>query len=284
MSQLYGRTVQVTVGVRGQPGTLVEKLRTTFKIEKNLEKTPNNSIIEIYNLSAHTRALFEAKNMAVRVTAGYGDQAKDIFIGDIATVVTKRTGADIITSIEAGDGLLAYQNQEADLSFAPGAKVGSVLDQLIGSFGLIKGEVQGLDLSSTYLNGVSFSGKVHNHLDTLVGKTQGLGWSIQDGQIQILPKKAGTTVPAVLLSPSTGLVGSPFKRVVLNQDIAKKTDGRDAENGVQVKSLLNPDLNPGRLIVVQAQFVSGTFKILKVVHEGDTHGKTYYSDVEALAI
>lgn len=285
MSQaLFGRKVQVTVGKRGQNGLLIENLRIVFKIEKTLEKIPNNSTVEIYNLSEKSRAAFEVKGSAIRVSAGYGDSPKDIFIGDIATVVTKRTGADIITSIEAQDGLLAYQTKEADISFAPGAKVGTILDSLTAAFGLTQGEVQGVDRNDQYLNGASFSGKLRDHVDTLLGKQRNLGWSIQDGQLQILPKTKGSLRKAVFLSPETGLVGSPFKRVVLNQDIAKKVEGKDAENGVQLKSLLNAEIVPGRIVQVEAQFCKGIFKVDKVVHSGDTHAVTYYSDVEAILL
>lgn len=282
---LYGRRVIVTAGLRGQTDPLeVSGLRIVFKIEKTLEKTPNNSTVEIYNLSSKSRAVFEQKGAAIRVTAGYGDRAKDIFIGDIATAVTKRTGPDIITSIEAADGLLEYQTKEADLSFAAGSKVGSVFDQLVSAFGLSKGEVQGLDENDEYLNGVSFAGKVHNALDTVIGKQPNLSWSIQDGQVQVLPKSSGSIRAAVILTPETGLIGSPFKRVVLNQDIAKKKDGKDAENGVKIKALLNPELSPGQLIDLRAQFVTGIFKIEKVTHEGDTHAASFYSDIEAIVV
>lgn len=281
---LYGRSVQVSVGQRGQPALLIQKLRIVFKIEKTLEKTPNNSTIEIYNLSDKSRAIIERKAGAIRVTAGYGDRIKDLFIGDIGSVVTKRSGADIITSIEAQDGLLAYQSKEVDLSFAPGAKVGTIINQLVNAFGLTKGEVQGLNEEDQYLNGISFSGKIHKHIDTVLQKQPQLDWSIQDGQLQILPKVKASTRSAILLTPDTGLVGSPFKRVVLNQDIAKKVSGTDAENGVKVKSLLNADITPGRLIRVEAQFVTGTFKVEKVDHDGDTHGTSFYSDIEAVGV
>lgn len=281
---LYGRNVQISVGQRGKPALLITGLRMVCKIEKTLEKTPNNTQIEIYNLSDKSRAVFEQKNAAIRVRAGYGDRVKDIFIGDIGSVVTKRTGADIITQVEAQDGLLAYQSKEADLSFGAGAKIGTILDQLVGAFGLTKGEVQGLDTEDQYLNGVSFSGKVHKHIDTLLEKQPQLSWSIQDNQLQILPKVKASTRPAVLLTPETGLIGSPFKRVVLNQDIAKKQSGADAENGAKVKSLLNADIVPGRLIRVEAQFMTGTFKVEKVTHEIDTHGTSYYSDIEAVVV
>lgn len=281
---LFGRKVQVSVGQRGKDALLIEGLRIVFKIEKTLEKTPNNSMIEVYNLSPQSRAAFEQKNAAIRVTAGYGDRAADIFIGDIAKVITKRSGADIITSVEAQDGLLAYQTKEADLSFAAGSKVGDILNQLTQAFGLTKGEVQGVDEGDEYLNGASFSGKVHAQLDALLGKQPGVEWSIQDNQLQILPKSKGSSRPAIFLSPDTGLVGSPFKQVVLNQDIAKKKEGKEVENGLTLKSLINADIVPGRLIKVEAQFVNGLFKVQKVVHAGDTHAVTFYSDVEAIAI
>lgn len=281
---LFGRTVKVSVGVRGEEALLLENLRITFKIEKTLEKTPNNAIIEIYNLSEDSRAVFEQKGVAIRLTAGYGDGAKDIFVGDIAVVTTKRSGPDILTSVEAADGLLSFQTKEADLSFAAGSKSGTVIDKLTDAFGLVQGEVQGFNRNDEHLNGLTLSGRIHNHIDTLLGKQPDLSWSIQDSRLQILPKSKGSTRPAVLLTPETGLVGSPFKRTVLQQDIAKKKDGAEAVNGVQLKSLLNPELTAGRLIQVKAKFVTGIFKIEKVVHSGDTHGTSYYSDVEAVNV
>jgi hypothetical protein len=284
MSRLFGRVVQVSVGQRGQPATLIEGLRIVFKIEKTLEKTPNNATIDIYNLSEKTRALFEEKNAAIRLTAGYEGSAKDIFIGDIAVATTKRAGPDLITSIEAADGMLSYQTKEADLSFAPGAKVGTILDQLTSAFGLTKGEIQGVNLNDQYLNGATFSGKVRDHIDTVIGKQPDLAWSIQDNQLQILPKSKGSTRQAVLLTPETGLVGSPFKRVVVNVDIAKKKEGKEQETGGTIKSLLNPELVPGRLVRVEAQFLKATQKIEKVTHQGDTHGVSFYSDVEGVNV
>lgn len=282
---LFGRNVIVTVGLRGQVDPLqIQGLRIVFKIEKTLEKTPNNSTIDVYNLSEKSRAVFEQKNAATRLTAGYGTRAKDIFLGDIGSVVTKRSGADLITSVEAADGLLEYQTKEVDLSFSAGSKVGSVFEQLVTAFGLSKGEIQGLDTNDEYLNGVSFAGKVHTALDTVIGKQPNLAWSIQDGQVQVLPKSSGSTRPAVVLTPETGLVGSPFKRAVLNLDIAKKIEGKDAENGVTLKSLLNPEIVPGRLIDLRSQFVTGVFKVEKVTHSGDTHAATFYSDVEAILV
>lgn len=285
MSKLFGRVVSLTVGLPGQANPkIITDLRMTFKIEKTLIKYPNNSTIEIYNLSPASRSLFEKKGASVRLTAGYTGSAKDLFIGDIASAVTKRTGPDIIMSVEAGDGLSNFQTKEADLSFGPGTKTQSILNSMTAAFGLTKGEVQGIDPNDEYLNGAVFSGRVSDHMDTITGKAQDLDWSIQDGKLQILPKNAGSVRPAVLLTPQTGLISSPFKRVVLNQAIAKKVDSQLAENGLKLTSLLNPDLVPGRLVVVKAEFVSGTFKIVKATHQGDTHGNNFFTEIEAITI
>jgi hypothetical protein len=284
VSRSFGRVVQLSIGQRGKPSTLIEGLRIVFKIEKTPEKAPNNSTIEVYNLSEKTRALFEQKDAAVRLVAGYGDAAKEIFTGDVAVVTPKRVGPDIILSIEAADGLLAYQNAEADLSFAPGAKTGTILDQLTSAFGLSKGEVQGVDLSSQYVNGAVFSGKIRDHLDALLGKQGDVNWSIQDNQLQVLPKSKGSTRPAIILTPATGLIGSPFKRTVVNVDIAKKKEGKQRESGVSLRCLLNPEILPGRLVSVEAKFVKGVFKAEKVVHSGDTFDTTFYTDIEGVGI
>lgn len=285
MALSFGRIVQLSVGKRGAPSPLlISGLRITFNIEKSLETAPNKSLVEVYNLSPKSRSVFTQQNAAINLVAGYQQNSRSIFTGDIVTVTPSKRGPDILTSIEAFDGYAEYQNKEADLSFGPGTSVGTVFTQLASSFGLQTGEVQGLNTDAVYQNGVTFSGRVKDHMDTLVGQQQGLDWSIQDGALQVLPVATASTRPAVLLTPATGLIGSPFTRTVLQPEIAKKENGLLIENGVQLRSLLNPNLLPGRLVVVQAEFVNGTFKIMRVKHSGDTHGQTFYSDVEAVSV
>jgi hypothetical protein len=284
MSELFGRTVHVSIGKRGEPATLIDGLRIVFKIEKTLEKTPNHSSIEVYNLNEDTRALFEKKGASVRVTAGYGPAVKDLFIGDVAAVTTKRAGADILTSVEAADGLYYYQTREADISFGPGVQTREILDALIEKFGYVKGEIEGVDLNAEYLKGFSVSGKIRDHMDALLAKQRNVSWSVQDGQLQILPKSAGSKKPAILLTPESGLIGSPFKKTVVNVDIAKKKEGKEAESGLSLKSLLNGEYQPGRLVRVEAAFITGNYRIEKVTHAGDTHAATFYSDLETVAV
>lgn len=279
MSNRFDRKVELLIGQRGRTGRLITDLRVAFKVEKSLESNPNAAQIDVYNLNAESRAALEKKETLVRLKVGYGSDVRTLFVGDVAVVTTRSSGPDVVTTIEAGDGELPFQTSTAHLSFAPGTRVGQILDSLVERFGLSRGEVKGLNVNDQYINGATFSGLVKDHLDTLLGK-QGLRWSIQDDQLQILPVNTATSGTAVVLTPETGLIGSPHKRVVVNTEVT--IQGKATDSGVQVASLLNPSIRPGGLIKVQAKYFEGVFTVQKVIHTGDTHAGNWFSEVEAV--
>lgn len=294
MAELFNRAVQVTFGPKDSAGRQVRGLRVVFSVEKSLEKQPNPAKIQIYNMSEESRAIAEDKKSAVILEAGYGRWITDtvsrsekfqgdlrkLFIGDVAKVKTEKQGADIITTIEAGDGENAYNYANMDASFAAGTRVSQVLDGIVSSFGLTKGNLLGLNLQDQFQQGLTLSGLTRDHLSLLTNR-QGLEWSIQDDQLQILPPATSTTQEAVLLNKATGLIGSPFKTKIVNQDLITKKDGKEAAAGTQATSLLNAEIRPGRLIKLESDFVNGVFKVTKVTHAGDTHSQQFYSQLEA---
>lgn len=294
MSELFNRAVQVTIGQRDKDGIQIRNLRISFSVEKTNEKQPNPAVIKIWNLSRQSRAIIEQRKAAIILEAGYGEWRSDtlgnerfsgdlkkLFTGDIAQVVTERSGADIITTIEAGDGEQAYNFARMDASYKPGTQVGQVMDGILSSFGLTRGSVLGLNQNDQFQNGLSLSGPTRDHMSA-IAQRQGLEWSIQDNQLQILPPTEGTEQEAVLLNQATGLIGSPYKTVIVNQDLLQKKDGKNAASGVQVRSLLNPELRPGRYVKVESHLVNGVFRVRSVTHAGDTHAGEYYSNVEAV--
>lgn len=280
MSQeLFGRNVQVTIGPKGKIGKLITGIRITGKIEKSLEQAPNPATFELYNLSEDTRALATKAGAVIIVKAGYGDNPPIIYQGDIARVLPKRKGPDIILTVEAGDGETNYQNASADISLAPGALFGQVYDNLAGQFGLSKGQEVGMDRNQQYLQGYSGTGLVRDQMKTILSK-QGLGYSIQDNQLQVIPLDGATDELVVVLKPSTGLIGSPFKQITLRQDLAKQ--GKEAKkDGVHFTSLLNAQIRPGRRVKIESSEVTGIYKVEKVTHQFDTHAQTFYSEGEA---
>jgi len=284
MSELFNRKVILLVGKRGQTGRLITDLRMTFRIEKSLEKNPNSSMVSVYNVNNDTRRIIEQEGAVCQLKAGYGETEPPLlFTGDLTRATTKINGADFITEMEAMDGGEAYQTSEVDVSFSKGVESGQILSGVLDSMGLTKGTVVDFKSALKYLSGFVFSGRSTDALDTILGK-QNLTWSIQDNQLQILPRGKSTTEEAVILTPKTGLIGSPFITKVLNSDLLKKKDGKEAESGLRFISLLNPLLRPGRLVSIDARLVQGLYRVEKVSHNGDTHGNNFYSECEAKAI
>lgn len=277
---LFSRNYSLLVGPRGKEGILIRGLRVVFQIEKSLEPYPNTCNIDIYNLSEKSRSIIEEKRSAVVFSAGYGSNLKTIFVGDIGKVDTKRTGPDLILSIEAGDGRVPYQEARIDASFAEGARMSGVIDTLTAAFGLSKGQVVGINGSDQFQTGLTLSGPVREQFDMLMAR-QNLQWSIQNNQLQILPPDVSTGEEAVLLNSETGLIGTPFKTKIVNEDLVKKKDGVETVSGVRCTSLMNSEIRPGRKIKLESSTISGVFKVHKVKIHGDTHGTPWYVDIEA---
>jgi len=302
---LFDRKYSLLIGPRfsgraNDPnGIMISGLRVAFKCEKSIESNPNVISIDVYNLSKESRSLLEenaVKDLETGVTkiwsaktnpptiifnAGYGENVKNLFVGDTARIVTKRVGADIITTIEAGDGEDAFARSRLDKSFSPGATLGDVLGAVKNAMGLDKGQEKGINLNDQFLNGVTLSGSNRDHLN-MIARRQKLEWSIQNGQLQFLPIGVGTDEEVILLNSETGLIGTPQKTKIVNKGLVKGADGKEAESGVQCLALLNPDIKPGRRIKIESEFITGVFRVQKVNHQGDTHANPWYSEIEAV--
>jgi hypothetical protein len=265
IESLFDRTAELTFGMKGVLGRSYTDLRLVFKIEKSISPQPNKATIQVYNLTKDSRGMAEQQGVLVFLKAGYGGQNEGLFVGNAARVLSREEGTEIITEFECGDGEKEYQESTLDQSFAPGTPVNVVFESLAQALKVTRGQMLGIK-PETYLNGLTLSGSVRDHLDMLTAK-QDLEWSIQDGALQITPRDVPTLDTAVLLTPSTGLIGTPRKK----------------DKGLEIVSLLQPGIRPGRLIAVESDFIKGVFRCLRVVHQGDTHGKEWYSTVEVPA-
>jgi hypothetical protein len=91
--------------------------------------------------------------------------------------------------------------------------------------------------------------------------------------VVLLPDGGFTAEEAVLLTPATGLIGSPEHGT---------PDKKHAASVLKARSLLQPAIKPCKRVVIRSQSISGTFCVQKVTHHGDTAGGDWYSDLEAL--
>lgn len=286
MSQLLQRRVELLL-VPPVPGSLadpppatgitIRNLRVQFKVDKTITKEPNTADISVTNLSQTTRALLQSRGTKVVLSAGYEGSLGQLFSGDSRSIDHVRKGADWVTRIQCGSGERQYRFATVSQSFAPGTPKSAAVMAAISAMQLDPGNAtaQLAGIAAQYVSGYAMHGKASAELDSLLSGL-GLEWSIQDGQVQVLPPGQPTAEDAVLVNAQSGLLDSPehgAPEVVGGPPVLK------------LKSLINPLIRPGRTILVQSQQVnSQKFLPVKVNHSGDTKGGEWYTQVEARAL
>jgi hypothetical protein len=289
---LFDRRAAITVS-RVTPLKAVRvttPLRIQFKVEKQPYTPPNTADISITNLSRSTREGMEKFGAEVLLEAGYKGQVNVadgeehypvVFRGQARTIDHVRKGADWVTRIQCGDGETAYRYATVSKPFAPGTSLKDV-----SSFMAEQLRASGIDVRQfvtqlgddkfsfplqQFFSGYAAEGNPLQELEKLLAPN---GWavSIQNGELQVIGSSIGTPKPARLISPETGLLGSP-------------EHGSPDKNGLssilKLSTLLMPQLGPGDLFVLKARDNSGNYRAEKVTHTGDTHGEEWKTEIEA---
>lgn len=276
MTVLYDREAFVFVDDRR-----IEGLRLKFKADKSLKSDPNTLDLHVFNLSAETRAGMKTRGAQVILVAGYRGDSEIVFSGGARTVDHVRTGAEWDTHIQCGDGEIAYRTSLSSFSFGPGTKWKDVVGRLSGDLKVKAGDalakVKKGDLNGsidTFLQGYTANGPTVREIDRVM-KAAGLEWSIQDGKLQILRPAKATEETVIVLSPTSGLIGSP------DHGTPEKDKGVPV---LKARSLLRGGLRPGRSMKIESAAIRGFYRIEKVTHEGDTHGPEWYSSVEGTGL
>lgn len=273
-SYLFRRAYSLTLQPAGFVSILAQKfsdqLRITFDIEKNSYSTSNKSKIEVYNLSSDSRAKY-TKGSLLTLQAGYITTIDTLFIGIVTgRVMNTRKGPDIITSFEFGDGEKEIFYTNFDQSYPPATPVIMIINDLVQAMKIRLGSVTGIPVTAIYNKGFVASGSVKRNLDYIT-KSYNLQWSIQNGELQILPIGAALLQQAVLVSQNTGMIGVP-------------SEGNGGDNITTFTSLLNPKLAPSALVALQSEQFNGIYTIKSVKHEGDTHSNKWQSTCECTPV
>ncbi len=282
MSELFGRQVVLQVG-----DLQVRNLRIAFSVVRSTKEEPNTATISIYNMKEETRArLAKEPGLQVYLSAGYESGGGLLFAGQTRKggVGSVKQGPDWVTKLECGDGAGAYSTANASVSLAKGSSAKDVVLALVKALKVEPGNVeaalakgnfrQGL---TSYPSGYAFRGKASVGLSQVLASL-GLQWSVQDGKLQVLRPAETTEGQALLLSPSSGLIGSPEYAT---------PDKKGGAPTLRARSLLRAELRPGLRVVIRSREIDGAFKCLKVTHAGDTHGTgdgSWSSDGDFVAV
>ena len=271
MSELFRRAWRVQVGSLD-----VSELAIRFKAKRTLAMRAGTLDLEIRNLSPeHRREIQTARRFRtfVEVQAGYVGGMSLIFRGDLRKAVPAREGTDWLVKVTAGDGEHALRSARVSRSFAPGTTVQAVVQHIAEAMGVGVGNaataLRNASLGTAGLlgdampEGTVLHGSAAAELTRLCESARKT-WSIQEGNLQILDLGGALSRTAILLSPDTGMVGTPE---IVNRRV------------ITVKALLQPGLVPGQQVVVQSDALLSTapWRITEADYSGDTHGVDWYA-------
>ncbi|TWH46326.1 hypothetical protein [Sporomusa sp. KB1] len=296
---LYGRKFRVYVADKADNAWDVSNLRCTFSIEKKARAVSNYAEINIYNLTNDTETEIIKEGVRIIVEAGYdgiidtetGQQTEvkqygKIFDGDIIQFVRSREdNVDYVLSLICLDGDAFLNNGILKTTLNAGVTQRQIVEH-IAQRSIVPNKTKPTEigrispeLSTQRLpRGKVFFGMPKNYLGDIARDNAASFW-VDEGKIYIA--KATDIAPdeALVLTPQTGLIGSP----------------QQVQDGVSFRCLLNPAIKLQTMIkldnvlIRQAKYQiglipskldeDGQYQVYKLNHIGDTRGDEWYTEV-----
>ena len=140
-----------------------------------------------------------------------------------------------------------------------------VVRDIVHTMGLTV-HVSGTAVPSETLSEWSFSGRCRDALDALL-TPRGVRWYPVGGNVLFGTNNGTPFAGDFLLSQASGLIGSP----------ARTEDG-----GMKAKMVLNPEIELGQRIFLESRQLEGVFIVKTVLHQGDTWGGDWATEIEAV--
>lgn len=274
-AELWDRRCTVTVDTLELPGFDVE-----FEVTKTLKPEPNTCELRVYNLSEDHIAQLEelrpreklaTRGIPCRIEAGYASGTSLIWLGDLRTVETVYESPNWVTRVASGDGEKGWQNARQHVSYGPRTPLDTALRAMVRALGIGEGNLSKFVARlkqagvANFPHGTVISGATSREMRDFA-RSAGLEFSIQDGALQLTDVGRALDLEAILLSPSTGLVGSPSV---------------DSQGVLSCECLMIPGVVPGRLVVMDATRVKGNYRITRATWKGSTGGDDWGISIEA---
>lgn len=299
MSQQYLRIVQVKIdgmpaitydATRPQygPNGPVDGLRIRFETRQADKSNPNLLQVWITNLKDETTQPAFKVGAAITLSAGYGSEVGVLFKGQIRQARNTREGvADKVLHVIAADMSTprnyAVVNTTLSANHTHYDRAMAAVKQL-QAMGCTVGYIAKDALTQTkFPRGFSIFDMAKDVLRNTCMATK-TSWSIQNGAVQIVENAKAKPGAAIVLSPSSGLIGRAVQTI----------------QGIEGTCLLNFNIVPTRAIKVDSKLIDqavldqsytgaksndlypklatdGMYKVFYVGHVGDTHGEEFFT-------
>jgi hypothetical protein len=298
----YQRRVSIVIAGAGQRWDFAN-FRCRFEVRRGDSQAPNTADVRIYNLrddAANQIAPVTSEFKTLTIKVGYGEntppeQLGQIFTGTICQVrVGRESALDTYVDITAADGDRAYNfaTISASMVAANPAGIAATLQNAMSAHGVTQGTKPAFSTSSVLSRGKVLYGPAKDELRDFCQDVN-VAWSVQDQLLTYISMTALQPGPPLKLTPTSGLIGTP----------------EQTQNGITVRSLMNPSIKIGSLIVLDATInrqryptdylsVAGSlatsqqnrinaenqYYVMWVEHSGDTRGTEWYSTMTCLAV
>lgn len=294
------------VVVAGEQGLDLSQMHFKFKTKQSDAESPNTAEIRIYNLSSATVKQIQGEFTNVVLNAGYENGNFGIIFS--GTIIQFRRGRENATDtyfdILASDSDIPYNNTMCNATIKD-CTPNKVIDSVSNSMGLK------VNNSLDNTGGVLPRGKVLWGLNRDVMRqtvqSQGATWSIQNGVVQVIPLQGYLPNEAVVMNSHSGMISLPeqtdegikvrsllnpklviggqlqINNTSINQTIAAPAGKITDGNGNILPGQLPFDKNAGLQLLADVSS-DGFYRIYVVEFTGDTRGNDWYADMICLAI
>lgn len=260
-------------------------LRVAFQVSKSYTSEPNRCALSVFNLAQSTRNQLRKQNVTINIAAGYQGVSSQIFSGGVRAIEHLRDNTEWITRVTGGDGEIPIRQNRISRSWGKNIPIATVLLDLANAvcvapasnpqLAIGLGNVSTVASSNNFRKGVTkftrgytAHGSAYDSLKTL-STAIGYELSVQDQQLKLIPINNADVADTLLLSASSGLIGSPQ---VAERFLLKAT------------SLMNGGYYPGRKVQLQSTQYNGLYRVMGVTHKGDSHGPDWFSELTLLGL
>ncbi|MCR8844207.1 hypothetical protein NQ117_10970 [Paenibacillus sp. SC116] len=249
MQLLYKRQLEVVIGGKTFKS---EELTIRVRAEFDDDAEPNESTIEIYNLTKQTISSFR-NEMPVVVRAGYGNDIGTILQGTIVEIRTTREQTDRLTTLQVKD-VVKRKKQPVKQTYRPGTKASVILQDLMDKDHILRGQMV-LSDDYTFAKGFVANGDVMESIRRVAAACGSTTYSSQ-GKLHFKAAGKKRAEAPILIAPDTGLIGSP-----------ERFEDGDKKKGIKITSLLNHRLRAGVKVKLESEDYKGIYEVKQGMHQ-----------------
>ena len=292
MSNLYGHIIKVSF--KGTYSTTIssEDLEIRFEVPFNDDSKPDESVVEIFNLSLSSINKLK-KGSTCTLQAGYKGDVGTLISGTVRSVLTRREGTERITRILFYEGEdrsnVKVKNKEyapdkvtkdkngkvtkvtkdkkgkTQITFKKGTTAKTIINRLCGLLSIKPAEIT-LPKNKVYKKGLVVTGKVLEKLEEVV-KDCGAALYYRRGKMVIRSISKGND-ENFTLQETTGLLEQP-----------EPFDNEDVK-GYSVKCLLQHRITVASIINIKSREVNGKYRVKSGKHYYD--GSNFMTESECI--